>query len=144
MQELSTLKRALVEVAVTNGYVSEDSLPLIPKVKLPKDKSHRRDDLTNKEWEQLERSMRYWWIKGRTRILDNQYTMEKDTEGTWLSKPNIQHSSARGKRQLIHRQLIYYAMRISMDTGIRPGALRKMPWKHISEKTAISKAERKV
>ncbi len=144
MQELSTLKRALVEVAVANGYVSEDSLPLIPKVKLPKDKSHRRDDFTNKEWEQLERSMRYWWIKGRTRILDNQYTMEKDTEGTWLSKPNIQHSSARGKRQLIHRQLIYYAMRISMDTGIRPGALRKMQWKHISENTAISKAERKV
>jgi len=31
-----------------------------------------------------------------------------------------------------------------MDTGIRPGALRKMKWKHISENTAISKEERKV
>ena len=31
-----------------------------------------------------------------------------------------------------------------MDTGIRPGALRKMKWKHISENTAISKEERKI
>ena len=34
-------------------------------------------------------------------------------------------------------------MRISMETGIRAGALRKMKWKHISKNTAISKEERK-
>ena len=34
-------------------------------------------------------------------------------------------------------------MRISLDSGIRPGSLRKIKWKHISENTAIPKAERK-
>ncbi len=144
MQELSMLKRAFKEIAVANGYVSEDSLPRIPKVKLPKDKSHRRDDLSNKEWEQLERSARGYWIKGRTRLLEGKSKMEKDKEGTWKTKPIFGHRSERGKRQIVHRNLIYYAMRISMDTGIRPGALRKMKWKHISENTAISKEERKV
>ena len=35
-------------------------------------------------------------------------------------------------------------MRISMDTGIRIGSLRKMKWKHISENTTIPVEERKV
>ncbi len=133
MQELSMLKRAFKEIAVANRYVSEDTLPRIPKVKLPKDKSHRRDDLSNKEWEQLECSARGYWINGRTRLLDGKTQMEKDKEGTWKTKPIFGHRSERGKRQIIHRNLIYFAMRISMDTGIRPGALRKMKWKHISE-----------
>ena len=144
MQELSMLKRAFKEVAVANGYVAEDSLPRIPKVKLPKDQSHRRDDLSNKEWEQLERGARNYWIKGRTRLVGEDNSMEKDSDGKWKTQPIFGHTSERGKRQIIHRNLIYYAMRISMDTGIRPGALRKMKWKHISENTSISKEERKV
>ena len=35
-------------------------------------------------------------------------------------------------------------MRLSMDTGIRSGTLRKMEWKYMSENTAISKEERKI
>tara|TARA_B100000579_G_scaffold373792_1_gene337616 strand:+ start:144 stop:1589 length:1446 start_codon:yes stop_codon:yes gene_type:complete len=144
MQELSMLKRAFREVGVANGYVAEDSLPKFPKVKLPKDQSHRRDDLSNQEWEQLERAGRNYWIKGRTRLLDGKQRMEKDSNGKWKTKPIFGHNSERGKRQIIHRNLIYYAMRVSMDTGIRPGALRKMKWKHISENTTISQKERKI
>ena len=65
-----TLKRAFEEIGVKHGYVSRDSIPEIPSIKLPKDKKHRRDDLTDKEWEQLERACRHWWTKGLERVLD--------------------------------------------------------------------------
>ena len=47
-QELSTLRRCFNEVAVTNGYLTKNSVPEIPNIKLPKNKKHRRDDLTEK------------------------------------------------------------------------------------------------
>ena len=143
-QELSTLRRSFQEVAVANGFLTRDSTPEIPNVKLPKDKKHRRDDLTDKEWEQLEKCARYYWMKGNTHILDESGSIEKDTAGQYKVAPNIFHpGSPRGKIQLLHREIIYWAMRISMDTGIRIGSLKKMRWRDISENTAISKEERK-
>jgi integrase len=144
-QELSTLRRMFSEVAVTNGFLTRDSVPEIPNIKLPKDKKHRRDDLTHKEWEEIEKCARYYWIKGNTRLTDENGNHIKDSSGSWKVKPNIKfRSSARGKTQLRHRNMIYWAMRISMDTGIRIGSLRKMKWKHITENTSIPKEERKV
>ena len=144
-QELSTLRRSFQEVAVANGFLTRDSTPEIPNVKLPKDKKHRRDDLTDKEWEQVEKCSRYYWIKGNTHILDERGTIEKDNSGQYRVLPNIFHpGSPRGKIQLLHREIIYWAMRISMDTGIRIGSLKKMRWRDISENTAISKEERKI
>jgi len=144
-QEISTLRRCFNEVAVSSGYLTRDSVPELPTIKLPKDKKHRRDDLTVKEWETLEKSCRYYWIKGNTRVLDSNGDPIKDTKtGGWKVKPNIKfRSSPRGKQQLQHRQMLYWAMRISIDTGIRIGSLRKMQWKHISENTTIPKEERK-
>jgi integrase len=52
--------------------------------------------------------------------------------------------SQRTKLQLVHRELIYWAMRISMDTGIRIGSLQKLKWRDMSENTAIPKEERKI
>jgi len=143
-QEMSTLRRCFNEVAVANGFLTRDSVPEIPSVKLPKDKRHRRDDFTEKEWLEIEKCARYYWTKGTTRILDKTYKIEKDTSGQFKTIRNVQHTSARGRRQISHRQMLYYAMRISMDTGIRIGSLRKMKWKHITENTAIPKEERKI
>ena len=143
-QELSTLRRCFNEVAVTNGYLTKNSVPEIPNIKLPKNKKHRRDDLTEKEWLELEKCARYYLIKGLTRILDNQYRIEKDNSGQFRTIRNVQHTSTRGKRQITHRQMVYFAMRISMDTGIRIGSLKKMQWKHITENTSIPKEERKI
>jgi integrase len=143
-QELSTLRRCFNEVAVANGYLTKNGVPEIPNVKLPKNKKHRRDDLTEKEWLELEKCARYYWTKGLTRILDDQYRIEKDNSGQFKTLRNVQHASTRGRKQITHRQIIYYAMRISMDTGIRIGSLKKMQWKHISENTSIPKEERKI
>jgi len=144
-QELSTLRRCFQEVAVTNGFLTRDSTPEIPSVKLPKDKRHRRDDFTDKEWEQLEKCARYYWIKGTTHLLDADGTVEKTSSGQYKVRGNISHpGSPRAKTQLLHREMIYWAMRISMDTGIRIGSLKKLRWRDISENTAILKEERKI
>lgn len=144
-QELSTLRRCFKEVAVMNGFLTRDSTPEIPKIKLPKDRKHRRDDLTDKEWEQLERCARHYWIKGNTHILGTDGSTEKDSSGQYKVKGNISHpGSPRAKAQVRHREMIYWAMRISMDTGIRIGSLKKLRWRDISENTAILKEERKI
>ena len=143
-QELSTLRRCFQEVAVANGFLTRDSTPEIPNIKLSKDKRHRRDDLTDKEWETIERTARLYWIKGNTRQ-DGDGNIEKNSSGQYVVYENITHAgSQRTKLQLIHRELIYWAMRISMDTGIRIGSLQKLKWKDMSENTAIPKEERKI
>ena len=40
--------------------------------------------------------------------------------------------------------MLYLAMRISMESGIRIGSLRQMRWCHISENKTLSKEERKI
>ena len=74
---MSCLRRVFSEVAVTHGFISKDTVPDIHSIRLPKDQKHRRDDLTTKEWEELERVARLYWIKGTTRILDENYTITK-------------------------------------------------------------------
>ena len=51
--------------------------------------------------------------------------------------------SMRAVHQLDHRRMIYYAARISMDTGIRIGSLEKMKWSHLSDNKSWSKKDRK-
>ena len=140
-QEFSTLRRMFSEVAVSNGFLTRDTTPEIPNVKLPKDKKHRYDDLTDKEWKELERCARDYWIKGLTRILDDKYTMEKE-KGQWKTKETL-GISKRAQLQRRHRQLIYWAMRISMDCGIRIGSLRKIKWRDITVNTTLRKEDQK-
>jgi len=143
-QELSTVRRCFQEVAVANGFLTRDGIPEIPNIKLSKDKKHRRDDLTDKEWSTIERTARLYWIKGNTRY-DENGNIAKDISGQYVVYNNIKHMGSQQARfQLLHRELVYWAMRISMDTGMRIGSLRKMKWKDISENTAISREEQKI
>ncbi len=65
------------QIAVGNNFIYQDNVPSIPSIKQSKDKKHRRDDLAAKEWEELERVARLYYIKGKTRILDENYTIKK-------------------------------------------------------------------
>jgi len=141
-QEMSCLRRLFSEVAENEGYLSKDSIPNIPSIKLSKDAKHRRDDLTANEWEAIERVARLYWVKGKTRILDDEYTIEKDKNGKYKTKVNVIYKGVRGKEILKHREIAYLAMRIAMDTGMRPGSLFKMKWKHVTVNTAIPQEER--
>ena len=118
---MSTLKRAFEEIGVKHGYVSRDSIPEIPSIKLPKDKKHRRDDLTDKEWEQLERACRHWWTKGLERVLDEDGEPTKKGS-SYVTRLKVDGVGARSANQLIHRQLLYFAMRIMMYTFIIHGS----------------------
>ena len=89
-QEMSTLRRCLNEVAVANGYLTRDSVPEIPTIKLPKDKKHRRDDLSAKEWEELEKCCRYYWMKGNTRVLDENGNQSKTQNRSVQSQTKYQ------------------------------------------------------
>jgi len=87
------------QIAVDNNFVRQDNVPSIasiPSIKKSKDKKHRRDDLTAKEWEELERVARLYYIKGKTRILDEKYTIKKDSQGKYETISNIAFKGARG------------------------------------------------
>jgi len=136
--EISTLGRLFKEVAVANGYLTEATMPLIPKTKRNnRDKKPRRDSFTEREWNELEKVARLYWIKGKSRILDEEYTIEKDKTGQYKTVNTISKISQRGRNNITHRIMFYNAMRISMETGMRVGSLKKLKWKHI-DRTAVS------
>lgn len=143
-QELSTLRRCFYEVAVTEGFLTESSVPTIPSVKLPKDKKHRRDEFSEHEWIEMEKAMRYYWTKGRTRILDDRYTILKnEADNTYRTKPNVTRTP-RGRMQLKHREMLYWMMRICKDTGIRIGSVRQIRWRHLDKATTRLKKDQKI
>ena len=55
--------RFFLEVAVNHRFISKDTVPDIPSIRLPKDQKHRRDDLTAKEGEEQERVAKLYGIK---------------------------------------------------------------------------------
>ena len=61
-REMSTLRRIFDELAVSDGYIKHDTVPENISIKLPKDQWNRRDDLTIKEWEELEKRSRRYYI----------------------------------------------------------------------------------
>lgn len=160
--EFSTIKRMWREVALAQGFVTRDQLPEIPYAKTGKDHSYRRSALTAGEWVQLERSARLYWIEGKSRYDEfgeplgyHLITMgenkgkesEKPITRSTLYEVNRRKGTKQYRRathQQIHREMLYLAMRISMESGIRISSLRQMFWHHISEHKTLSKEERKI
>jgi hypothetical protein len=139
--EISTFRRMYEEVAVQEGFLSKDSIPTLKSVRLAKDKKHRRDDLTPDEWQELERSARLYWREGRTRWSE-EGGMNKNEAGRNILRSTLGNSN-RAKSQKTHRKMLYLAMRISMETGIRIGSLRKIQWGHIRKNSALSDTDQK-
>ena len=139
--EVSTFRRMFEEIGVQEGYLNKDSVPTLKSVKLPKDKKHRRDDLTVDEWKELERSSRLYWSEGRTRWND-EGEINKNVSGKNVLT-EVLGTSQRAKHQKIHRKMLYLAMRISMESGIRIGSLRKVEWGHIRKNNTLSNTDQK-
>ena len=132
--ELGTIRRAFKSIGVGRGYLTTATMPDIKFTRRTK-KVKVRDDFSDEEWLEFERSARLYFIKGRTRILDDNYTMEKHTKGKdkglWKYRTVVTRNSTRGKNNLTHRHMFYLAMRIAADSGIRIGSLKKLKWGHI-------------
>ena len=142
ISELGTIRRMFEEVAVARGYLSRATMPEITIKKTSRKRvDNRRDDLTEQEWLQLERSARLYFIRGRTRILDDNYKMEKHdkgrNKGLWKYKTVVTRNTERGKNNITHRMMFYYAMRIAMDSGMRIGSIKKLKWRDIDKNTAL-------
>jgi integrase len=160
--EFSTIKRMWREVALAPGFITRDQLPEIPYAKTGKDQSFRRSSLSAEEWTQLERSARLYWIEGKSRYdefgekLGYHLISRGKNKGKESEKPVTRSTlygvnrckgtkqSRRATHQQIHREMLYLAMRISMESGIRIGSLRQMRWNHITENKTLSKEERKI
>ena len=160
--EFSTIKRMWREIALSQGFVTRDQLPEIPYAKAGKDQSFRRSSFSAEEWTQLERTARLYWIEGKSRYdedgnpLGYHLITRGENKGKESDKPitrstlfgvNKGKGSKQSKRavhQQIHREMLYLAMRISMESGIRIGSLRQMRWSHISENKTLSKEDRKI
>ena len=116
--------------------------------------------MTADEWVQLERSARLYWIEGKSRYdeigepLGYHLITRGENKGKESEKPITRSTlygvnrgkgtkqSRRATHQQIHREMLYLAMRISMESGIRIGSLRQMRWDHITENKTLSKEER--
>ena len=142
ISEVGTIRRMFEEVAVARGYLSRATMPEITYAKKRR-KRHidRRDEFTEKEWLELEKTSRLYFIKGETRILDDEYTMGKyesgKNKGLWKTKTVVTKLSKRGRTNLIHREMFYLAMRIAMDSGMRVGSIKKLRWQDIDKNSAL-------
>ena len=160
--EFSTIRRMFREVALAEGFITRDQLPEIPSAKVPKDQSYRRSAFSAEEWVQLEKTARLYWTEGLTRWsqtgspLGFHKITKGPNKGQDSTRPITRNSlygvnkgrgtrkSTRAQIQQDHRLMLYLAMRISMESGIRIGSLRKMRWSHISDNKTLSKEEQKV
>ena len=165
--ELSTIKRAFMEIAVAQGFITKQQVPSLPYVRVGRQQIQdtRRQSFSPEEWIQVEKCARYYWTKGVSRYDKDGELLgfEKITRGknkgqdskVVITRNNLykvnnsgttkgsRPKSMRAVHQLDHRRMIYYAARISMDTGIRIGSLEKMKWSHLSDNKSWSKKDRK-
>lgn len=150
------------EIALAQGFITREQLPDIPYAKASKDQSFRRSAFNAEEWRQLERTARTYWIEGKSRYDKHGNTLgytiitkganKGKSSRTPITRPSLYGAnksktsaeSKRAKNQQVHREMLYLAMRISMESGIRIGSLRKMRWSHISKNKTISREEQKV
>lgn len=160
--EFSTIRRMFREVPLRHGYITGEQMPEIPSAKVPKDKSLRRSSLSEEEWIQLEKTSRLYWTQGISRYSDTGEPLgyklitrgpNKGTESnTPITRNNLfgvnkgkgTRQSQRAVRQKDHRLMLYLAMRISMESGIRIGSLRQMRWSHISANTTLNDEDQKI
>ena len=161
--ELSTIKRLFREVALARGFITRDQMPDFPYARVGRlaVQDTRRQSFTPDEWVKLERCARLYWSKGLSRYNkdgsdrgylplkkgknkgkpSNQLDLRNNLYGVNKGKGSVK--STRAQHQLDHRQMIYLAARISMESGIRIGSLRKMRWCDIKPNKSASLEDQK-
>ena len=147
---------------LAEGFITRDQFPETPYAKGPKDQTYRRSSFDVEEWMQLEKAARTYWIEGKSRYDEagsllgyHQITRGPD-RGKESNRPTTRNSlygvnkgkgtrqSPRAKQQQVHRHVLYLAMMILMESGIRIGSLRKMRWGHITENKTLSNEDQQI
>ena len=133
---ISETKRMYLKYAVEERYTSAENVPKLKPLRVPKDKSHKRDILTTEEWNKLTSYMRSnKYLKGHVLSLDGKAKMMKDNKtGTAVPTPI-------SPLEQVKRKIFREFMLIAYATGDRPGSLLKMTWGDVSINRMDSKGD---
>ena len=147
--EVSTIHRMYESIGVKKRYINRNSLPIKPKQELRVTKKEtqdvRRSMFEVNEFLDILENANEWYIKGLSKF-DRNGDLWGDENGIPIRKSVIfgKGKSARAKHQIVHREMVYLAMRVTMETGIRIGTLQKLRWSNIHEIPKRSKRDPKV
>ena len=114
----------LKEVALTQGFITQDRSPEIPYAKSPKNQTYRRSSFKVEEWVQLEKAAKTYWIQWKSRyveewnLLGYHQISHGPNKGKESYRPITRNSlygankgkgskrSPRAKQQQLHRQML--------------------------------------
>ena len=158
--EISTIHRMYEIIGVSKRFINRNSLPIKPKLKVTTKETQdiRQSMFSVSEYRNLEQNARDYFIHGLSRFDPNtgeKFGYEKYVRGKNKGEDNpnkpIRKSilfgngkSARAIQQLAHRKIIYYGIRITMETGIRIGSLQQLKWSNIDKLPRRSNRDEKV
>ena len=163
--ELFNAHRMYEVIGVRKRYINKNQLPIIPKdqlrISLQESQDVRQSMFDVHEYVALERAARDWYIKGISRFhpkTGELFGFEKyKRDGIDVKKGDLnykkpirrsvifgQGKSPRALAQIAHRKMIYYAMRITMDTGLRIGTLAQLRWSNIQKIPKRSKRDERL
>jgi len=152
--EVATIHRMYKVIGVGKRYINRNQLPLIPKdqlrVSVKETQDVRQSMFDANEYVSLIRNAKDWYIKGISRFdrktgeLFGYEKYKKDCKNGKKGEPNLNNPirrnvifgkgrSQRAIHQLTHREMVYYAVRITMETGIRIGTLAQLRWSNIRD-----------
>ncbi len=163
--ELFNAHRMYELIGVRKRYINKNQLPIIPKEQLRistrETQDIRRSMFDVNEYVALERAAREWYIKGISRFhpkTGELFGFEKyKRDGINVKKGDLNYKkpirrsvifgngkSPRALAQIAHRKMVYYAMRITMETGIRIGTLANLRWSNIAKIPKRAKRDEKI
>ncbi len=151
VREIHNIIRAYKEIGVGQRYINRNQLPLKPtenmKVSTKETQDTRRSMFEREEISALLKVGEEYYQHGISKFDRNGdlYGFEIENEQPNYAKP-IRKSvifgngtSNRAKYQIKHRKMVYLAMRIALETGLRFGIIKQIKWSNIVKITERSK-----
>lgn len=117
------------KTAYRDRFISLEQIPDIDRLDDSKDKSYKRDILTEQQYEKFWKYMEYVYIKGK----------KLDDNGNKVVDP----LSKRDPNELLKRKIFAKSMGVLYNTGLRPSELLGIRWSDISSHTTGSDEDRK-
>ena len=153
--EVATIHRMYETIGVRKRYINRNSLPIVPKQQLrvttKETQDIRQSMFEVNEYIDILEHAKHTYIKGLSRFdrKGNLWGYEKfkiNCKGGKRGEPNYNSpirksvifgkgnpDTPRARHQMVHREMVYLAMRITMETGIRIGTLHQLRWSNIKE-----------
>ena len=150
VREIYNIIRAYKVIGVKERWINRNQLPLKPtenmKVTSKETQDTRRSMFDRKEIASLLKVGEKYYQHGLSKFDRNGdlYGFEIE-DGKPIRKSAIfgKGTSLRAKHQKKHRKMVYLAMRIKLETGLRFGVIKQMKWSNIEEITERSERSSK-